>query len=165
MAAGQTLFVWGPQGFSPPTANFAQLDAQNDRFVLVFDPSTNWSALFEAVLARNYSGNGLTLTIIWAAATATSGDVVWDVCIERQQDGTDVVTSDSFAAVQSVTATAPGVAATYKYSTVAFTSGAQMDSLAAGEAFCLKVTRNAVSGSDTMAGNAWIRKLELRETP
>lgn len=165
MAAGQTLFVWGPQSGSPPTSNFAQLDVQNDRMVLVFDPSTSWSSLFEGMIPRNYSGNGLTITIVWAAATATSGDVVWDICIERQQDGVDVVTSDSFTTVQTVTVTTPGVAATYKYSTVAFTSGAQMDSLAAGEAFCIKVTRNAASGSDTMAGNAWLRKLELRETP
>jgi hypothetical protein len=45
---------------------------------------------------------------------------------------------------------------------VAFTDGADMDSVAVGESFRIKVTRDAVS--DDAAGDAEIFKIELRET-
>lgn len=39
-----------------------------------------------------------------------------------------------------------------------------MDSLAAGEAFRLKVTRDADNASDTMAGDAELIGVEIKET-
>ena len=45
---------------------------------------------------------------------------------------------------------------------VAFTNGTDMDSVAAGEAFRIKLTRDAVS--DTAAGDAELHAVEIRET-
>ena len=45
---------------------------------------------------------------------------------------------------------------------ISFTDGADMDSVAAGEAFRLKVTRDGVS--DTAAGDAELMAVEIRET-
>lgn len=164
MASGNTLVVFVPQDNEPPSGTYATFDTRNGHPVLDFDAATDEEAIFSSVLPRHYAGGGLTVTVMWAASSATSGDVVLDAQIERLEDeGTDM-DADSFAAVQSVTVTAPGTSGAVQYSTIAFTSGAQMDSLAAGEAFRLKVRRDANNAADTMAGDLELVAVEIRET-
>lgn len=55
----------------------------------------------------------------------------------------------------------PGTSGLVDVVSVAFTAGADMDSVAAGESFRLKVTRDAAS--DTATGDAELIKVELRE--
>ena len=50
-----------------------------------------------------------------------------------------------------------------QYTEIAF-SNAQIDGLLAGEAFRLRVSRDATNGADTMAGDAELFGIELRET-
>jgi len=50
------------------------------------------------------------------------------------------------------------------YDTIAFTNGAQMDSLAAGESFRLRIYRDANNGDDDMAGDAQLLRIEIQET-
>jgi hypothetical protein len=163
MASGNTLVVFGPNDNEPPTSNYATLDTRNNHPCLDFDAGTDESAIFTGVLPRHYAGGGITVKIIWSATGATSGDVVWNSAIERLDTGTDM-DSDSFATATTATATTGGTSGTPAYTDVAHTSGAQMDSLAAGEAFRLKVTRNADDGADTMTGDAELIGVEIRET-
>jgi hypothetical protein len=164
MASGNTLLTLHPHDNEPPSSNYATLDVRNGHVVLDFDAATDESAVFSGVLPRHYGGGGLTVRPHWAASSATSGDVVWNVSIERLEDeGTDM-DADSFASAQAATATAPATSGALQYTDVAFTSGAQMDSLAAGESFRLKITRDADNGSDTMAGDAELVAVEIRET-
>lgn len=164
MASGDTLAVFTAHDNEAPASAFATLDTRNAHWVLDFDAATDESGVFVGVLPANYAGGGLTVTLIWAATSATSGDCRWDAQIERLEDeGTDM-DADSFAAVQSVTATAPATSGALQYSDVTFTTGAQMDSLAAGEAFRLKVTRDANNAADTMTGDAELRSVRVKET-
>lgn len=164
MASGDTLYTATAYANEPPSSNYATLDTRNQHPVLDFDADTDESAVFAGVLPRAYAGGGLTVRLGWMATSATSGNVVWNVAIERWQDETDDLDSDSFAAAQAATAAAPGTSGAVQYTDVAFTHGAQMDSLAAGEGFRLKVTRDADNGSDTMAGDAELISVEVRET-
>lgn len=164
MASGDTLLIFVPQANEPPASNYATLDLRNNHPVLDFDAGTDESAVFSAVLPRAYGGSGLTVTLVWAASSATSGNVVWNVAIERVNDESQDMDADSFATAQAVTAGAPGTSGQPQYSDVAFTSGAQMDSAAAGDLIRLKVTRDADNGSDTMTGDAELRAVEVRET-
>ena len=164
MSTNNTLCVFLPQDNQPPASDPAILDTRNARLVLGFDSSTIQSGMFRGFLPRNYSGGGLTLTIIWVAASATSGDVKWGASIERNNDAGSDIDTDDFAAEQTVTSTTSGTAGVPKYSTIAFTSGGQMDSLAAGEAFHLKLRRVASDAADTMSGNGQFLACELRET-
>ena len=128
-----------------------------------FDDSTDESAIFSGELT-DYAGGGLTVTIKWAATTATSGNVVLDASIERNDDAGLDADSDSFAAVNSVTDATSGTSGVYKYSTITFTDGADMDSAAAGEAFRIKITRDADNGSDTVSGDIELYWLTVEET-
>lgn len=163
MASGDTLVVFGAYSNQPPSSNFATLDTRNQHPVLDFNDTTNEDAVFSSVLPQNYAGGGLTVYIIFSMTSATSGDVDIDAAIERIQDGVTDIDSDSFAAAQSVdNTTVPGTSGFVDTVSIAFTDGAQMDSLAVGEKFRIKITRDAAS--DTATGDLELHNIEIRET-
>ena len=163
MASGDTLVVFLPQANEPPTSNYATLDTRNNHPVLDFDASTNEDAIFSGVMPRNYDGGGLTVYLHYAMSSATSGDVDWDVAFERIGDQQQDIDSDGFAAANSVdNTTVPGTSGNVDIVNVTFTDGADMDSIAAGEGFRMKVTRDAAS--DTASGDAELRFVEIKET-
>ncbi len=164
MASGDTLTVFMPLHSEPPASNYATLDVRGAHAVLDFDASTDETAYFGGVLPGHYAGNGITVTLIWAASSATSGDCVWDVAFERHVDDVTDIDATSFAAVQSATATAASASGETSYDDIAFTDGAQIDSLAIHESFRLSVTRDANNGSDTMTGDAELLRVIIKET-
>lgn len=163
MASGNSLLVFTPQSNQPPASNYATLDTRNNHLVLDFDDTTNESAVFSNVMPRHYGGGGLTVYIHYAMTTAVSGDVDWDVAFERIGDQQQDIDSDGFAAVNSVdNTTVPGTSGNVDIVNITFTDGADMDSIAVGESFRLKLTRDAVS--DTASGDAEILAIEIKET-
>lgn len=163
MASGQTLIVFTPQNNQPPSSAYATPDVRNGVLVLDFDASSDESAVFVGVLPRNYAGGGLTATIHAMLSSATSGSVRWQAQIERMNTDED---SDSFATAQSAAQTASGTSGIITTAAITFSSGANMDSLAVGEPFRLKVTRDAdgTSGTDDATGDAELVAVELKET-
>lgn len=152
-----------PNHNTPPTSNPATLDTRNNHKVLDFDDATDESAVFSAFL-KGYNGGGLTVKIIWAATSATTGNVVWNAEIERIQDDVTDIDSDSFAAANAVTATTASASGETSYDSITFTDGADMDSLADGEAFRIRITRDANNVSDTMTGDAELWGVCIVET-
>jgi hypothetical protein len=166
MAAGDTLLILGPYHNEPPAANYATLDTRNLHPVLDFDDTTDEAAVFSAVLPRSYAGGGLTVYIHYAMTSAEADDVIWQAAIERIGDGVQDIDADGFAAAQSSGAvTVPGTSGLVDICTVVFTDGAQMDSLAVGEAFRLKINRDADNANDDAVGDAELVAVEIRETP
>lgn len=164
MASGNTLLVFTPHANEPPSASFATFDTRNNHLVLDFDAAADENAIFAGVLPRNYAGGGITVYIHWAASTATSGDCIWNAAFERVGEGQQDIDSDGFASAQAGTATAPATSGNIDIQAITFTNGAQMDSIAVGEAFRLKITRDADNGSDTMTGDAELLAVEIKET-
>ena len=163
MASGDTLLIFRPQDNEPPASNPATPDTRNAHPVLDFDGGTNESAVFSAVMPQHHAGGGVTVYLHFAMTTEITNDVDWDASFERLADGGQDLDADGFAAVQSVDNTVvPGTAGVLKVVSIAFTDGAQMDSIAKGNAFRLKVTRDAVS--DTATTDAELRAAEIRET-
>jgi len=167
MASGNFLAVFTPLNNEPPASNFATLDTRNSVPVLDFDDTTDESAVFGGVLPAHYAGGGLTVTLVWMATSATSGGVSWDVAIERHQDDAFDIDSDGFAAANnSGSATTASATGEQQYTDITFTDGADMDSLAAGESFRLKVTRdaNGTTATDDMSGDAELIRVIVKET-
>ena len=163
MASGDTLLIFVPNHNEPPSSNNATLDLRNQHPVLDFDATTNESAVFSAIMSRSYASSGLTVYIHYAMSTATADDIDWDAAFERIGDQQQNLDADGFAAVQSVDNTAvPGTSGLVDIVSIAFTDGAQMDSIAVGEGFRLKVTRDAAN--DTAAGDAELVFVEIKET-
>ena len=163
MASGDTLLIFGPHDNEPPASNFATLDLRNGHVVLDFDASTNESAIFSGIMPQHYDGGGVTVFLHYAMSSAETGDVDWDAEFERIGDQQQDIDTDSFAAANSVdNTTVPGTSGLVDVVSIAFTNGADMDSVAAGEAFRLRITRDAAS--DTAAGDAELLAVEIRET-
>lgn len=163
MASGNTLCVFTALDNTPPASNNAAFSTRNSHPVLAFDTTTQESAVFTGVVPRNYAGGGMTVYIHWTAATATSGTIGWDVAFERMSDATTDLDSDSFATAQTVTAaTVPGTSGVVTVTNVAVSNGANMDSIAVGEAFRLRVRRDVAN--DTATGDAELHAVEIKET-
>lgn len=165
MASGNSLVSFSATDNHHSGATAALLDTRNGIPVLNFDASTAWAARFDSVLARHYAGGGLTAVIAWMAATATSGNVMWKAAIMRLAAGGDDLDADSFATAQAASAAAAdATSGKLTYTTITLSNGANIDSLAIGEAFRLEITRDAANGSDTMTGYAQLVSVEIRET-
>lgn len=164
MASGDTLCSW-PTAYSmvQPSTGYTAMarDIRNNVGVLDADAAAVEVVILEGVLPANYAGGGLTFNFWFKATTATTGDVVTGAAIER---GNTDIDSDSFASEKTVTSTTDGTCGISKKGTISYTSGAEMDSLAAGEPFRIKLARNGSDGSDTMAGDAEYHAAELKET-
>lgn len=163
MASGDTLCQFFPQDNEPPSSNYATLDTRNGHPCLDFDAATNESAVFTGIMPQHYDGGGVTVYLHYAMSSAMSGDIDWDAAFERIGDQQQDIDSDGFAAVNSVDdTTVPATSGNVDIVSIAFTDGADMDSVAAGESFRLKITRDAAS--DTAAGDAELIAVEIRET-
>lgn len=164
MASGDTLLIFTPQQNVPPTSNPATFDTRNNHLVLDFDATTNESAVFEGVMPQHYAGTtGVTVLVHYAMASATSNTIDWDAAFERIGDQQLDIDSDSFAAANSTdNTTVPSTSGLVDVVSITFTDGADMDSVAAGEAFRLKITRDAAS--DDATGDAELVAVEIQET-
>ncbi len=165
MASGNTLCVFTALDNEPPSASYATADSRNAHPCLDFDATADESAVFRGVLPRHYSGGSLTVTLIWAATSATTGACRWAVSIERDDTGLDM-DADSFATAVTAGASAPGTSGAPAYTAIVMTVDSPTDGLVAGEMFRLKVTRDAdgTSGTDDMAGDAELYGVEIKET-
>ena len=162
MATGDTLCVFLPLQDEPTTTNMATIDFRNAHPVLDFDDTTAESAVWTGVVPRNYAGGGWTVYVHSAATSATSGTIGWTVEIERIGTAQDT-DSDSFAGAQTITAaTVSGTSGIVTIGNVAITDGANIDSVAVGEAFRIRVKRDVAN--DNAVGDAELFAVEIKET-
>jgi hypothetical protein len=153
----KTYAVFTATDNQPPAADFATLDTRNSIAVLDFDDATDESAVFVSIIPEGASlGSGLKIRLHWMASTATSGDVVWDVSLERMVTDLD---SDSFSTIASGTAAANGTSGILTVTEITLTT---IDGVTAGDGYRLKVTRDANNGSDSMSGDAELVVCEVR---
>ena len=150
-----TVFTAGDN--QPPATNFATLDTRNSILVLDFDAATDESAVFVGVIPEAASlGSGLKIRLHWMATSATSGNCIWDVSLERMTTDLD---TDSFAAIASATTATSGTSGILTVTEITLTT---IDSVTAGDGYRLKVTRDANNASDTMTGDAELVVVEVR---
>lgn len=162
MASGDTLVILTPLGSEAPATNYATLNVRNQHPMLEFDTTTQETAVWTAIMPRNYAGGNITVSVKWAAV-ATTGTVGWDVTFERIADAGQDIDADGFATAQTITAaTVDGTSGNTKTTSVTCTAGSTgTDSVAAGDLFRLRVRRDVAN--DTATGDAQIVGIELRE--
>ena len=166
MSSGDTLLTFTALQNEPPASNYATLDTRNSVPVLDFDDATDETAEFGAVMPRSYAGGGVTVTLGWmftTSGTPGTDTCAWGVGFKSVTDDADDLDTKAYAAVNSVTATSASADGEVDYATITFTDGADMDSVAAGEYFRMKVTRDAASGTAS-PGDAELVFVEIKET-
>lgn len=152
MASGQPVVLLN--AISPPSTSFAaytvRLGASSPPEQVpcwAFDAAADEYLDFYCTLT-GYGGGGLTFTIKSMAATATTGGALIGLAIRRIQDDAedvDVAQTYDYNEVRVPVASASGE---FTYDTITFTNGADMDNLANGEDFILRMRRR---GSDNTA--------------
>lgn len=155
-----------PLNSEAPSASYATIDSRNGHYVLDFSGTADEETVFKLELPAWYAGGGLTVDLWCSFTSATSGSVRWQAGIERDDVSSLDIDADSFAAFQSVGGTAPGTSGQFVKVSITFTSGAQMDSAAAGEMIRLKIRRDAdgTSGTDDITTDAELLCVVVRET-
>lgn len=154
----------------PPGASFATIDTRaggsapaEALVVHDFDAAAIEYLDFLCQL-KGYGGGGLTLTLPWAATSATTGTVRWGAAIRRLQDDAEDIDAAHTYDFNSVDDVAPTLSGEIVYPTVAFTHGADMDSWADGELAIVRVRREADHVNDDMVGDSELLGLVGRET-
>lgn len=163
MASGDTLAVFVPEGYEPPTTAYAQITTRNSHPVLAFDTTTQETAIWTGKMPSNYAGGNLVVYTTWAAATATTGTIGWDATFERIDAGTLDIDADSFATAQTITAaTVSGTSGITSQTSVTCTAGSTgTDSIAAADFYRIRIRRDVAN--DTAAGDAQLLGVEIKE--
>lgn len=168
MASGDTLAYFNALNGEPPASSPSTPARRNGVPVYNFDDTTDESIEFGALMSRNYNGGGVTVTVGWMAATATGGSetISLDVAFKSFTDDADDVDTKSFASANNANPTAASASGEIQYTTIAFTDGADMDSVAAGEYFRLQVSRDAdgTTSTDDLVGDMQLVFVEIKET-
>lgn len=154
----KTYAVFDAMSNQPPSTAFATLDTRGTGIaVLDFDDATKENAVFVGIMPEAASlGSGLKIRLHWMATSATSGDVRWEVALERSTTDLD---SDSFDSVQTGATTTSGTSGIASVTEITLTT---IDSVTAGDLFRLRVARDAANGADTMTGDAELVAVEVR---
>ncbi len=168
MASGDTLAVFFPLQGEPPASAFAQLDTRNGVVVLDFDDTADWSIDFPGFMPESYAGGGITVTVGWAAESATSNTISLDVSFAAIAD--DAAAGDldtfAFAAANNANPTAASASGEVDYVDITFTDGADMDSILKNEYFRMRITRDAdgTTSTDNMTGDMELVFVKIKET-
>ena len=157
-AGTDTFCIRSPLENQPPASAFATLDTRNSIPCLDFDAAADESAIFsgfapEAIVLTS----GIIARIVWAATSATSGNVRWRVKFERRTTDQD---SDSWDTATEATDATNGTSGICETCEITCTT---IDSIVAGDSFRVCVTRVGTDGTnDTMTGDAELFGFELR---
>lgn len=129
---------------------------------LAYDATTD-EAAFWKFIADNYGSGNLTLTLLWYADSATSGNVVWEAQIAAITPDTDSqdIETDGLATLNFVQDTHLGTTG-QRVHTCAITIS-NLDSIAAGDLVHIRIARdaNGTSATDDMTGDAILVAAEV----
>ena len=159
-----TVTIFLPVG--SPASMTAQLDisgAGHQR--LLFDADTAEYGIWQFRVPSNYpaSGAALTAKIQYTMASATSGNVDFEVSLMAVTDGDSAdVDTASFDTANAGNATVPGTAGYLDEISILCTT---VDSVAAGDFVLVKLQRDATDATnDTATGDAEVIALVLQYT-
>lgn len=145
-----------------PASDPAAASSRNAHPILAFDTTTAESVVFHEVLSNDYAAGDIVVDIDWVAASATTGGVTWGVEFERIADSGTDIDSDSFASQQTGNSDTNGTSGIVTRTSITL-SQAQADSVAAGDAFRLRLQRVTGDGDDDMSGDAQVLRVIGRQ--
>ena len=165
MAAGDLLIDFFPQCNEPPAANPATPDTRNGHPVLDFDASTDEAAVFTGFMPWHYGAGGITVyaVVSFLSDEETEHTGQLEISFERIGDGQQDLDADGFSAAKDLTVSVPPTKGLTEVGSVEFNEGTEIDNIAPGELFRVKVQCDTSDSS--FLGDLELLRLVLRETP
>ena len=163
-----TILQFFPRDAEFPATNFATIDTRNNHPCLDFDDTTVETVFFTGFIPQGASfatsGTALTFVLESTATSATSGNIGWNVALERIVAGGIDIDADNFGTAQPGSAAVSGTSGIVTEVSVTFTQAQLPTSLAAGDMIRVRVQRNtSVSGDHT--GDAELLGVYANMTP
>lgn len=171
MASGDTLCVFGPtDALGPGYGTQIQIDnalliqaATSDLPALEFVDGDVRDAYFIGVIPQNYAATGGIDLDVWWAGSSTTNEIRWEATMIRivadsssnHLDGVGWSYPSAFSVETSPTAVWDAINSVWAL------TAAQTNSVAAGDMFMLKVSRNATHIGDDNTGVAEIYSIAL----
>lgn len=161
-AGTKTIAIFAPADNEPPSSNYATLLYRNNHPSLAFDTTTQETAIFRGRIPEgSVMTSGVTVYLQWAATSATSGTIGWDVAFERLVDAGQDLDSDNFGTAQTVTAaTVSGTSGITLVTSVNFSQAQLPTSLDDGDMYRIRIRRDVTN--DTATGDAELYQVEVR---
>mgnify|MGYP001251329077 CR=1 FL=1 len=176
MASGDLLFQLPVGTLHPPATSGAAFTAiagassPAERFVVAAFDSTTVEYLDSDVLTMpdSYSGGGLTVKVV-TGASATAGGTdgyVYGAALRRIADDAEDLdtTAHTYDFNDSAEIQPPSAVGETSVDNITFTSGADMDSVAAGDQFVIRVRRNTGATDDTLGEDTYLHAVVIYET-
>jgi len=163
-----TILQFFPRDAEFPSTNFATIDTRNNHPCLDFDDTTTETVFFTGFIPQGASfatsGTALTFVLESTATSATTGNIGWNVALERIVAGGIDIDADNFGTAQPGSAAVSGTSGIVTEVSVTFTQAQLPTSLAAGDMIRVRVQRNtSVSGDH--AGDAELLGVYANMTP
>lgn len=158
---GDQLFRFDPNTATFPSSAPAGASSRNAHPILTYDDTTAENAIFHDSMSRDYSAGNLTVDVDWVSTVITGG-VTWGVEVETIAAGGQDIDSDGFAAQQTGTSTTNATAGIVTRTSIVLTQ-AQADSIAAGDAYRLRIQRVVGDVGDDMAADAQVLRIVGRQ--
>lgn len=155
-----TLLYIPALNFALPTTSEAYFSTRNSIPIVVFDGTSSTSCLATVDMPTTYSGGECILTLHVVTESATSGNISFDVSIEKIGDRSLDLDSNNYSSTKK------------RYFNEIFSSGlvytikvpftfSNMGSISAGETFSIKITRN--TDNDNITTNVGLLGVEIGE--
>ena len=164
MASTNILAAWAMQSAELAVSAFPQFVVRNNHLGLAFDVSVREECYFTGVMPQHYAAGGITTLVHWTQASNTSTNIVgWKIAFERIGAAQQDIDADGFAAdVTAVLLSANATPGNVVVQPISAANGAAIDSIAVGEMFRLKLTRD-VSG-DVIHDDVQVLLVEMKES-
>jgi hypothetical protein len=162
MASGDLLCVFRPGNNEPPATAFATDGVRGVRRVLEFDAATNQAACFVGLMPDQYSdATGVDVTIKCMGDDNNAAHAAYfNVYFEKLNTDLDADSYDDATADYGN----PNGTAGIPWDVKVVVPKANMDGVVAGDAFRLKIERDADNESDDVTGDVQVFLVEVRET-
>ncbi len=160
---GTQMFSFDANMATFPASAPAAATSRNEHPLIAYDATIAEKVVFHGVMSNDYqSGSNLLIDIDWVADTAVIDGVTWGVEIEAIATGGHDIDADSFATQKIGTSTTSGTVGIVTTTTITLTN-AEADTIAASDAFRLRVERVTGDSGDDMLGDAQLLRVQARQ--
>lgn len=158
--ANRTLAYFTPLQAEMPSSSAASFNTRNNHPIMDFDDASTESAIFTGFIPQEYNVGSIVVSIYFTA-TATTGNVRWEVAVEHIGADQDL-DSDGFATAIAQTQAIGGTSGVPAVVNITLTN-AGADSITAGDFYRLKISRDGANAADTMSGDAQVSLVVIKE--
>jgi hypothetical protein len=157
------LASWGGHSFTYYQNQAYPALQSTGRKVSAFSDTADWFVTAEGVMPTSYAGGNVEFIWHWTSWTATTGNARWGVEFERLNAGGNRTDTQTWSSLLVSNIGVPTPLSSLKFSSFGSLTPANVNNIAAGESFRIRLTRVGSNAGDTLVGLAYLNAMILNE--